>query len=241
MGQKKGTRYFLKDNPFKDDGTFIANTVIRENVDLEDIIRRMVDRGTTLTEIDLAAVIRLFKNEILNCMAEGKGVNIDDFFTIRTTISGIFDDETDSYDKARHSLKANINVSSKFSQLLASRIIVEKVDTPERVPKIQKVYDQFTETINEQLTVGNVVRLRGSNLFFDRKADDEGVFLVNKEATSSIKITYRDTISNKELRFLVPQEATTLGEEVYIELRSRLKTKHLRLGRQKFTVKVVTA
>lgn len=241
MREKHGTQYYLRENPFGEEGTFIAGTVTRTTVGLESIIRRMVGRGTTLTEIDLFAVIRLFRNEIMACIIEGAGVNIEDFFVIRPTISGQFNGVKDSFDSSRHNFSASINLSSRFIERARKEAIIEKIDRPKKQPEIQEVHDQASATLNRQVTIGRTVRLEGKNLAFDKEQADEGVFLLNSDASAFIKIAYDDIVKNGELRFIVPSEVRALGEEIYIEVKSRLKTKVMRFDRTMFRLKVVEA
>lgn len=239
--RKVGVQFFLRENPFKDDGTYIANTITRRNLGKEDIIQRMLGRGTTLTDVELVSVLRLFRNEIVKCLAEGAGVNIDDFFIIQPSVSGFFKSLDDSFDPKRHSINARINISRKFRKHLSEQARYEKISRPDKNPVINRVHDQVSDSYNKQMTIGYVVRLLGQKLAFNRDAEDEGVFLLSSDCKKSMKINYMDVIANNELRINVPQEATTLGEEIYIEVRTRGKTKYIGFGRTRFSLKPVEA
>lgn len=239
--RKVGIQYFLRENPFKDDGRFIANSINRGNIGMEDLIMRMVKRGTTLTEIDLSAVLMLFRSEIIRCLAEGTGVNVDDFFVIRPSVSGYFNSREDNYDPKRHRINAKICASRKLIKQLSDQARLEKISQPNKDPHIMRVHDQVSDTYNKQMTIGYVVMLKGQRLAFNREAEDEGVFLLSSDYKRSMKINYMDVIANNKLRIIIPQKVTELGDEIYIEVRTRGKTKYLGFGRTGFSLKPVAA
>lgn len=240
MVTKKGTPYYLRDNPFGEENSFIAQAVTRSVADLNKVIARMVDKGSSLTEVDLRGVIILFRKVIIDLISEGVGVSIDSFLNIRPTISGVFEGYDDTFDRSRHQLNLKVQLNVKFMEDLLKEITMEKIDRPERAPLLKLLHDMATESYNKSLTVGNIVRLEGKYLSFDRQKGDEGIYIYSKEGDQFIKIDFRDKSSNRELRFLIPPQVATLGEEVYIEVKTRYGTKLLREGRTKFLLRVIS-
>lgn len=241
MGKKEGTPYYLRDNPFKDDGTFIAQAVCRRNADLNAVIDRMVDKGTTLTEVDLRAVITLFRDAIINLISEGAAINIDNFISIRSTIGGVFTAYDEKFEPTRHQYKLKMLPSVRFMTDLLKEVSVERIEKSEKVPLIKLLHDMATDTFNKSLTAGNIVRIEGKNLSFNRAEEDEGIYIYNKGGDRFIKVNFRNKSNNKELHFLVPPDVATLGEEVYIMIKTRYGTKILRDGKTMFLLKVMPA
>lgn len=240
MGKKLGLQYSLRENPFQENGKFIANTLTRSNLGLEEIVTKMSEKGTTLTEVDIRAVIVLFRNEIIEALSDGNGVNIDNFFSVKASISGVFESIHDGFESDRHSLNLNMIAGAKFVADFGAKTRIEKIKKAKKLPEIVTVFDGKSESLNRNVTVNSLVRLEGDNLAFDKTADDEGIYLYSEDGKNSIKVKYSDTIRNKELRFVLPQEATTLGEIIYIEVRTRLKTKILKKGVTDFMLNLKT-
>lgn len=240
MGKKLGLQYSLRKNPFQESNKYIANTLTRANMGLEEIVRKMSVKGTTLTEVDIRAVIVLFRNEIIEALLDGNGINIDNFFSIKPSISGLFESINDGFESDRHSLNLNMVASAKFVAEFGARTRIEKIKKPVKIPEIETVFDGVSESQNQNVTVNSLVRLEGDHLAFDKTADDEGIYLYSEDGKNSIKVNYSDTIRNKELRFVMPQEATTLGEVIFIEVRARLKTKILKKGVTNFMLNLKT-
>lgn len=238
MGTKEGIQYSLRKNPFREDGKYIASTVTRASLSLEGIVRQMSIKGTTLTEVDIKAVIVLFRNEIIEALSSGTGVNIDNFFFIKASISGIYENLNDSFDPARHSLNINMIPSGKFMRDVKGLTKVEKVDRVFKGPEIYNVYDGQSKTTNLDVTVNSLVKIEGKNMAFDSTADDEGLFLISADGTQSIKVNYTDDIGSKTLRFVLPPEAVDLGATILVEVRSRLRTKILKKGTTEFLLNV---
>lgn len=241
MGQKLGIQFSLRRNPFQENGKYIANTVTRSNMGLQEIVRKMSVKGTTLTEVDIRAVIVLFRNEIIEALLDGNGINIDSFFSIKPSVGGVYDSPTDSFDRGKHSLSINMIPSGRFISDFERASKVERIDKAKKTPDILIVYDGESKSINQLVTVNSLIRLEGKNLAFDAEADDEGLYLHSEDGLKSVKVNYTDTIRNKELRFILPPEVTELGDVINIEVRTRLKTKILKKGGADFMLNVKAA
>ena len=73
-----------------------------------EIVKRIVKRGTTLTETDIRAVLRLSFEEIAEAVSEGNNVNLI-LVNNRPSIQGVFSDVNDSYDASRHTVRASLS------------------------------------------------------------------------------------------------------------------------------------
>jgi hypothetical protein len=113
---------------------------------------------------------------------------------------------------------------------MAEGVAVTKVKSSTPIPVLDKLYDHWSQTSNDQITPRSSVDLHGENLKIgDLEDGQQGIFLIN----SSGEETKADRISHnapKKLVFSIPE---TLATGNYtLEVRTILRgTKNLRKGR----------
>lgn len=208
-------KYYLQPNPITPDPNDQKARVQPINtLAFDDIIARCVKRGTTLTETDLRAAVRLFMSETVDAVAEGNNVNLA-LVNLKPSIAGIFTDVNDSYDSSRHTIKASCSAGIDLAQKML-KTSVEKTTGSVLSPDIVDFNDINTNS-NTQASKGNIGVLVGSQLKFNAANPAEGVFFVNLATNAETKATNIAQRTEGKLMFLIP--ASLAAGSYYIEVR----------------------
>lgn len=188
---------------------------------IEDIIEIMMRRGTTVTKADALSVIEEYEATVEQILSDGGSVNTS-LMRINASISGVFDDEFDQFDRSRHYVRLNVNPGSRISQI-ANNVDVKKVEADRPQPKPKAFEDIATETRNESLTPGSVGQIKGSLLKVDPNENDQGVFFIASDGTETRVDTY---IRNKPANLIIIIPDTLLSGEYRVEVRAKLQNRN---------------
>lgn len=195
-------KYFLQPNPITPDPNDQSARVISNQVhDLQSITREMLKRGSTITEADISAVLKVFFDVVIDEVVEGNSVNLP-LVTIRPGITGVFNSATDSFDASRHFKKANLNAGVLLNQRMALAG-VEKVMQAAAAPALIAFTDINTQTTNSILTPNGIGQLVGEELKFNPANANEGIFFIAADATAT-KVTVVASRTEGRLMFSIP-------------------------------------
>jgi hypothetical protein len=169
--------YFLTDNHLTSDpdDQMAIPTNIRSYSD-DQIIDRIMLRGTTLTRPDLLAAIRAYQEEHGYIVEEGNGFNTG-LITAGPDIVGKFNGVTDSFDHSRHKIRYSVNFSRTIQEKVA-KVKMNKVQAPNTGPIITGIRDGVSGLTDGTLTAGGVLDISGSRLKVFPDLPDDGVYFV---------------------------------------------------------------
>lgn len=208
-------KYYLQPNhitPDPNDQT--ARVATNSVLGIDDLVKRIVKRGTTLTETDIRAVLRLSFEEAADCVAEGNAINLP-LMNIRPSIQGVFTDVNDSFDASRHTLRASVSAGILLSEKMKTAT-VEKVSNSIVSPDIVDFTDVKTST-HTKASKGGIGIITGSELKFNTANATEGIFFVNIATNAETKVTDVAQRTEGKLMFLIP--ATLVAGTYYVEVR----------------------
>ena len=200
-------RYGLVPNHLTDDpNDCMAVTTDNDTINIEQIVERAIGKGSTVTKAEALSVIEEFEYSVVAAIKEGNNV-ITELFKIYPSVSGVFTDEEDGFDPARHSVKLNLNAGSRLKSIV-SDIELKKVEINSPQPVLQQFINLKSNTINEDFTPGQVASIKGSLLKFDSEDPQQGIFFIADDGTET-KVA--NVIKNKpsELLFFVPEGLTS--------------------------------
>lgn len=175
--------------------------------DTESIISHMSAKGTTLTRTDILAVLNSFFETMEEFIAKGETINTD-LFKVSFSISGVFNDATDVFDKTRHSVKINLS-SGKMLKDATAKIHVEKVAISETIPSILKVRDSTSGSVNDRITSQGIVEITGNLIKVVGDNAENGVYLVANDGT---KYKATSIAENRSTRLFVGFPMLTAGK-----------------------------
>lgn len=230
-------KYGLYDNPVTPDPTdYMAVVQDSEKVTVEDLIEEITVPGSILKETECVAVFHAILKALGKVLHEGKGFK-SEYLVLDHSIKGVFTSEEDVFDPNRHEVSINLRLGSVLREMTRD-IPVSKVKASVPVPVLERVYDHWTETVNDQITPRSSVDILGENLKIgDQEDPEQGIFLIDSKNTE-IRATRMAQNTPKKLIFSVPEEVTK--GSYTLEIRTILKnTTKLRRGRLNETLVVI--
>ncbi|WP_054718534.1 DNA-binding domain-containing protein [Marinifilum fragile] len=220
-------RYGLIPNHLTDDpNDYMGVVTNNESVTVDSIVEQMIGKGSTITKAEALSVIEEFEYAVVEAVKNGNSVNTQ-LFRITPSVSGVFNDQNDGFDPARHAVRLNLNAGSRLIEAI-SDIELRKVEITSPQPILQQFVDLKTNVINESFTAGQIASIRGSLLKFDTGDTQQGIFFI---ATDGSETRVENVVKNKpsELLFFVPENLTS--GNFTVEVRTVLQnTKAVRKG-----------
>lgn len=209
-------KYGLRENLLTaDPDDCMAQVVDARTYSQEDIASEMIKRGSSLTAADIAAYQKL-EAEVYADIIENGGNIATPLINTSFSITGVFTNQTDSFDKARHAIKLNVNAGTALREA-ASKATAQKVETASTDPYITSVTDKVTGD-STTIKAGSVMELTGSRLKFDATDEEQGVFVL----ASSGEIRCAVVIENKPARLLVLLPSDIAAGDFTVEVRTKL-------------------
>ena len=210
---------------------FMAQVQDVRSYTLDEIIDAMMQKGSTLTRADVAAVLQIYGEVCASIIADGSALNTP-LMNTSLSISGVFNGANDAFDKKRHTVNLNISAGTLLRSVLP-KVKCEKTGTVSTDPYINEVKDVVSGTINTTLTKGGVVQITGSRLKFDQKDTAQGIFFV-PETGEAVRATV--IAENKPARVMAIIPADLAAGTYYIEVRTKITSspkalKNLKTGR----------
>ena len=211
-------KYALRENlltPAPDN--YMAQVADVRSYTLDEIINLMMEKGSSVTRADAAAVLQVYGEVCALLVANGAALNTP-LMNASMSISGVFDGANDSFDRRRHAVNLNMTAGTLLRDALAS-VKCEKTQIASIDPYITEVKDVVSDTVNSALTKGGIVQITGSRLKFDAKDETQGIFFV-PETGAPVRATVVAENKPARLTALIPQ---TLDAGIrYIEIRTKL-------------------
>lgn len=200
-------KYYLQPNPITPDPNDQSARVISNQVhDVDSITTEMLKRGSTITEADVRAVLKVFFEVVTDEVAEGNNVNLP-LVNIKPGINGVFTNATDSFDPSRHIKKANVSSGILLSQKL-NFARVEKVTQPTAAPALIQFTDVNTQNTNSILTPGGIAQVVGEELKFNPENPAEGIYFVDANGRAT-KVDVIASRTEGKLVFSIPSTLST--------------------------------
>ena len=211
-------KYALRENLLTPaPGNYMTQVADVRSYTLDEIINLMMEKGSSVTRADAAAVLQVYGEVCALLVANGAALNTP-LMNASMSISGVFDGANDSFDRRRHAVNLNMTAGTLLRDALAS-VKCEKTQIASTDPYITEVKDVVSDTVNSALTKGGIVQITGSRLKFDAKDETQGIFFV-PETGAPVRATVVAENKPARLTALIPQ---TLDAGIrYIEIRTKL-------------------
>ena len=163
----------------------------------EEILKRINLRYTGLTPTQLYAAAKELFEEICLIVENGDAV-ITPIVNIYPGMTGVYNGATDSFDPKRHRCRANLTAGTQLNAAVR-KIKTEKIIVPDPVPYILEVKDITGSSVDEALTPGGVIQLRGCRLKLAPEQPDNGIYLTGENgAVTKLAIL----VENKPARLM---------------------------------------
>lgn len=207
-------RYGLIENKLTaDPDDYMAVAQDNETYGTEQIVDRMISRGSTVTKAEALGVFEELGLAVEDILKGGNNINTP-IFCIYPSIAGVFNSEKDNFSPDRHSVRLNISAGNRLTKIIRD-IQVEKVKAFTPAPVIEKFINLKSKAINETFTPGQIASITGLLLKFNEEDPNQGIFFISSDGTES-RVTNITKNKPSELMFFVPDNLTTGSFEVEV-------------------------
>jgi hypothetical protein len=219
--------YNLRENKLTpEEGDYMAHVLSTRQVDLEEVISRMIERGSTVTKADILSVMEDFQGALESMLSEGVNVNTP-FANFSSSIRGVFDGATDSYDQTRHQIMSILQPGKRIRAFYRSGISTQKEEAQTKEPNPVDYIDNNSGERNSVITPGGMATLIGNRLSYDPEDAQQGVFYVNGDG-SEIRVEIIGQNKPSQLMFVTP--ASLASGDYELEIRNK-PGNSIRVGR----------
>ncbi len=227
-------QYSLRENHLTPDpNDFMASVTPTRTVEMEDIISRMIDRGSTVTKADILSVMEDFQKALEAFIEEGASIVLP-FANYSTSIKGVFEGQDASFDSAKHQVAINVNPGKEIKALTKKRLSVQKQEATVPQPNLAIFTDFNTGEKNSIITPGGMGQILGHRLKFDPAVAEDGIYFV-KDDNNETKVTVVGQNKPSVLMFMIPAELTS--GDYTLEVRVKVGD-NIRLGKLTNTLSV---
>ena len=206
---KHKIKAYLYENLLTDDpNDYVARAISERSLSVADICDSAVARGGS--DISVPAMehgVQLFLKEMAYLLGDGYSVNTG-YFTAAVNIKGVFNSPDETFNPAKHSVQFLFNQGEALRAELPG-VEVEILGVAESGLTIVQVADLKSGTVNDRLTPGRNLRIKGSKLKLAGDNAAVGVYFVNQATNESTKVDTDDIVINNpsELLIIIPQLA----------------------------------
>ena len=195
----------LTENP--DDLT--ARVVTDITVDVADICKSAVSRAKAPTTIEaMEHNVGLFLKEMSYLMLDGYSVNTG-YFVANVQIRGAFSNPNEKFDPGKHSILFRFNQGILLRKEIPN-VKVNVTGMADTGIDISHVVDSKTGSVNDLLTPGGTLKIRGGKLKIVGDNPLVGVFFED-ESVNMIQVPENDIIVNNPAELIIQIPALTSG------------------------------
>ncbi|SDH82553.1 protein of unknown function [Chryseobacterium taeanense] len=195
-----------KDNP----NDFTARTTSERSLNVQQICQSAVTRGgADISASSMEHATELFLKEMAYQLCDGFSVNTG-YFTASTTIRGVFDSPSETFNKDKHSIIFQFNQGEKLRAEVPN-IEVEILGVAEASSVILQVTDVKSGSVNDLLTPGRNLKIVGNKIKVAGEDASVGVFFVNMATDARIMVEENDLVTNNPSEVIVVIPALPAG------------------------------
>jgi hypothetical protein len=189
------------------------------SANLDDVVDRMVQQGSTVGKPDILAVVESLTAAVESMLLDGMRVNVGGLASFYTRVGGKFDGVADSFDPARHTLDVGITTGARLRKTVRSQGTTTKDTAALPAPVLLEFEDITSSTTNTQVSYQGLGEIIGDNLQFDENLSDEGIFFIEQGTSSVFQVS---TVADNFPKKLIFQNPPISSSAQYnLEVRNR--------------------
>jgi len=215
-----------KNNMTDEPSAYRATIRSRDTCDMEQVIDRIIQQGSTVTRADIASVLEDYQIAVENLLLEGNRVNTP-LANFQTSIRGTFAGKLDTFDANRHELRAAVSPGRRLRSAILKRARVSKQEATTPSPNPEQYVDLDSDEIDGLITPGGMGQLIGHRLKFDAAEPAQGIFFVDAYGDEArVQVVGRNMPG--DLMFKVP--ADLAAGSYHLEVRAAFGDETVRSG-----------
>lgn len=181
---------------------YMARIRSTEQWDMDKIVDRMANSGSSVTRTDAIAVLHLFFNVICDGLIQGATIHTP-LFKIELKIRGNFKGPEDRFWPKRHRVEAAITNGKELKENV-KRVKLVKAESRRKMPAINHFRYLDQELSNDVLRPGGIIVLSGLYLKLDKSDPEQR--LVLRKGGAEIPIDQIHISKGKELIAQLPAD-----------------------------------
>ncbi|SEM14983.1 protein of unknown function [Chryseobacterium taichungense] len=198
-----------KDNP----NDFTARTASERSLTVQQICQAAVSRGgADISASSMEHATELFLKEMAYQLCDGFSVNTG-YFTASTTIRGVFDSPSETFNKGKHSIIFQFNQGEKLRAEIPN-IEVNILGVAEASAVILQVTDVKSGSVNDLLTPGRNLKIMGSKIKVAGDDASVGIYFVDTATQGRTKVEQSDIVTNNPSEVMVVIPALAAGSYI---------------------------
>jgi hypothetical protein len=209
----------FENNLTSDPDDYMALVQPTGTADLEAVIERMIQQGSTVVKADILSVLEDYHSAIENMVLEGMNVNTPSA-NFGASVKGVFEGQADGFDPSRHQLTATVSPGKRFRKAIKERGQATKQEAVKPMPNLLEYTDLNSGERNSVLTPGGMGQVVGHRLKFDPADANQGVFFV-AEGGGATKVDVVGRNKPGDLMFTVP--AGLAAGDYTLEVRATIR------------------
>ncbi len=195
-------RYALAENLLTaDPNDYMAVTTDNETVGINEIVDRMISRGSTVTKAEALSVLEEFNQAVTDLLKSGNNISTE-LFAIYPSISGVFNSPNEAFNANKHAINLKMRAGNRLKDIHRN-MVLERVEVNEYKPVIQQVTDLKTGAVNDTVSIGQIISVKGALLKISEEEKEAGIFIIG-EGTPETRITHIVKNKPSELLFFIP-------------------------------------
>ncbi len=217
--------YFLMDNVLTPDPLDHRAVTMHKKVNtIDDVINMIAHRNVGISRSQIMSVIEEEFIALEFMLRRGKKI-VTPLFTISPTVTSVFRDRHDGFDRNRHNIKLNVYAGQRL-QHVTNEIEVKKVTAPKTVPILESFYDVITKTSDTQATQGQPAKILGENLRVDPEDVAQGIYFTTVGTNEEFAVDTIIDVKPREVSFMVPD--TLAPGDYLVSVKAKIKKEVMR-------------
>jgi hypothetical protein len=190
---------------------FVARVRKHNSLNVKDICNAFSEKyNTTIRPETMEYYVNLFLEEMGEQLEQGMRINTG-YFSATPTVKGAFINDADQFDSDRHKVEFKFSTGhvlrNKASTLKAEIMHIEPFNYG-----FSMVTDSFSQSKNDIITPGSVLKITGYKLKLAGSHPDVGFYFINRETGERVRALPGTIIQNQNARLMVLVPALMPGE-----------------------------
>ncbi|CAK8718055.1 DUF4469 domain-containing protein [Candidatus Electrothrix aarhusensis] len=205
--------------------------VPRDVIGYEELAAEISTTNPNYNEALVNSILHAFVDKVQEKLLDGVQVTLEDGFTFRLSFIGRLDEPTDPLPDNEDMLQMRVYASQPFVREVRQQARFERLPAAKKAPVIASSEDTRTK-LNNVLNPVGVLRMTGSNLFFDENDEETGCIIEGTRSGSAVQQQF-GVISNSVVLAVpdIPAQNNPWNNEYIVSITTRY-TEHgsLRTG-----------
>ena len=198
---------YLHDNTFaRKNNKFVARVKIDRSLTVKDVCKLAIKRDQVdISVSDMEYIVDLWFEEMAFLLCNSNSVNAG-WFTALPRIKGVFGGAEDDFDPEKHSILFEFSQGMKMRKK-SKNLSVQILGMADMSAKITQVTDIFTGSVNNIITPGQNLRIKGIKIKIKGNSKDNGISFVNQSTLECTNVDDSGVVLNKpsELLVIIPK------------------------------------